>query len=117
MHSIGQDVLAPIRARLSQLRIMREKYGVLLQDFEREKGEVFCGNYTPAKFDALPFTTKRKGQPAYVVRLFSERAKGPEEAKGTRKIVRVTYEEAYGDKNSVGVFVRASELDMLGIDY
>jgi hypothetical protein len=110
MRRIGIKKLAPIRARLLQLQAMREKYGVLLQDFECKKGEAFYANMTPAQFEELPLGSKRKGNAAYIVRLFSEPAKGDLEAKDAHKIVRMTYEEAYGDKESIGVFVLTQEL-------
>jgi hypothetical protein len=97
-----------------QNKILRNKYGVLLQDRECQTGEVFYGNLKAAEFEALPLKTKRQGALAYVVRLFSEPAPA---AKDMCRVFRLTYEQTYGDKESVGVFVHTYELDMLGIEY
>jgi hypothetical protein len=110
---IDQVVLAPIRARLLQNKVMRQKYGALLQDLECKEGEVFYGNLKPHEFDALPLSSKRKGAQAYVVRLFLEKVP---DANST-KVIRRTFEELYGDKESVGVFLRVFELDGLGLMY
>jgi hypothetical protein len=107
-------LLAPVRARLSINRELRQKYGALNQDFDCQKGEIFFGNLSPEEFAALPLKTKRLGGPAYCVRLFSEKA---ELAKDMSRVFRQTYEQLYQDKESKSVFVHTYELDILGIEY
>ena len=117
MSYIEPDVLAPIRARLLNNRMMREYHGALLQDFEsggRQQGEVFYGNLTPDEFMALPLRTKRKGGLAHTVRPFSRPAA---KARGMSEVYRLTFADAYGDAKSHSVFVNSAELDLLGIEY
>lgn len=113
MSCIDQDVLAPIRTRLLSNRLAREKYGRLLQDSECGSGEVFYGNLRHSSFEALPLSTKRRGAPAYVTRLVMEKDGG---GRGWRILSR-TFEQAYGDRESFGVFVGGRELELLGIEH